>query len=167
MQPLRQSLRLNPKADAEALAHVGLLIPSAPEAIISAELKIEPIAPSSTAPQQLHGVLLDDNQPAPNPLPSGPVTHDSKPAAAANAVQEDDLGDGQSKQVRHAGDLHHATNATAQVVSSAKASATQEAAAMGSDVAEDVIMTDATTEADPFDKSIPTDRQAVARSSGQ
>ena len=42
VKPFKQGLRLNPEADAEALAHSGLLIPYAPESAVKPEPVLEP-----------------------------------------------------------------------------------------------------------------------------
>jgi len=42
VKPFTQGLRLNPEADAEALAHSGLLIPYAPESAVKPEPSLEP-----------------------------------------------------------------------------------------------------------------------------
>ena len=174
MQPFRQSLRLNPKADAETLAHVGLLIPFAPDSIISAEVKTEPMvsaepksesmATNSTRPQQLHSAVLDKHQPAQNPASSELVRHGSKPAAVANAVHDNDQSDGQRIQLKRTSDQSggFADDATAQVNSLAKASATEQAAAVGRDAAGDSTMTESTRRAVPQATSMTADRQAVA-----
>lgn len=70
MKPFTQGLRLNPEADAEALAHSGLLIPYAPESAVKPE-------PISVPEPHLNPEVTNEPSDGVQALPAPPEADDS------------------------------------------------------------------------------------------
>ena len=92
VKPLTEGLRLNPEADAEALAHAGVLVPLAPQSLTKAEAKPVTNSAAVTAEQSVppHAeVVVPLAAPqGPNMAEAQPVTM-SDPAIAKQAVPAD------------------------------------------------------------------------------
>ena len=98
MKPLTEGLRLNPEADAEALAHAGVLIPLAPQSLTKAEAQpvttSNPVTARQTVPAQagLHTVPTSAPVPGITPAPRqlqglADVAFPPQPATAVAGTQ--------------------------------------------------------------------------------
>ena len=132
---LSKALRLNPRADAEALAHAGLLMPTKPESVINAEGKMESQpAPSSSLPSpDNHCNKAEDADAA----GIANVTHDMMPDGTSVNDPEQTPG-AQQEVVPHFAHLTH--NRTSEVgsvqahsSSLGKSAAVSEPASLGAD----------------------------------